>query len=656
MEIGVAYYPEHWPESRWEDDFALMRQAGITLVRMAEFAWCRLEPTEGQFDFAWLDRAVAMAQRHGIRSILCTPTEAPPPWLSVNYPETRPWNKMGLPYAIGSRRHVDPASPAFVHFSDQITRAMGQHYGHNAAVAGWQLDNEIGAHTHFVSTSPAMAVRFRQWLQKKYGTIEKFNQELGMVFWSGEVRQWSEVEILTQAPTGVSPSYTKMVRDFGQELWLEFLRRQAEILRPLCPGQFITHNIAWYGEQIDIWKMSQFLDVVGIDHYARRAETLTATADLYHAAGQGKPWAVLEMGASDGHYQTAQKAGPSRGWLTGALVKFALSGAKFASMFRFMCSPSGWEQGSEDQMRDAWGRPSENVHSVAAARRIIDKLKPILARPRRADIAILQDTDDLIYFEMQPVEGRARDYANDYVREVQEIHYQLSSRGHRPTFTSLEQDLGRFGTVFLWNKLLIKPEQAQTLRQYVENGGTLVLGYCLGFLNASARRNIGPLPFGLTDVFGCTVRQMLHIPRGMAPRLLLGDKGVEVAHHGVLLENLGGRELASWQGWEGPYRSGIVANRYGKGRTIYIGALLDRPGWDIVMPMVMQELGLPNTNPITPHPELEVFPERGCWVAVNTGHEPLQTPIKGRYRDWVSEQPVQETLRLPPYGIAVLEG
>jgi len=655
MEIGIAYYPEHWPRERWDEDFALMAQAGITLARMAEFAWCRLEPREGEFDFGWLDEAIALAGKHGVKAVLCTPTEAPPPWLSVNYPETRAWRPDGLPYAIGGRRNFDPASPAALHFSDAITRAMGEHFGHHPNVAGWQLDNEIGAHTHFVSTSPWMQAKFRESLRQRYGTVAALNAAWGLVFWSGEVREWSEIEVQTKAPTGLNPAYDKELRDFGQQLWQEFLARQAAILRPLCPGQFITHNIAWYGEQVDVWKMRDYLDVVGIDNYQRRAEVLTAVGDLYHAAGRGKPWAVLEMNSHDGRYSTPAAAGPARGWLTSALVKHAFSGAKFASLFREQASPSGCEQFGDPGIRDEFGRPTATVAACAEAKRIIARLRPVLESPRQADLAVVFDTDDLIFFEMQPVMGQRRHMANDYPRELFEIHRQLAQRGHRPTFAALDHDLSRFRTVFLWNKLLIRDGQPEVLRRYVEQGGTLIAGYSLGYLNQAGRRTCEPMPYRLTDVFGCTVRELLAIAPGHAPRLQVAGELVEAAKYGVTLEPLGGQVLANWEGWTGDYTAGIVAHRLGKGRTVFVGALLERAAWQVVMPVLMQQGGLAVQNPIAPQPHLETFPERGCWIAYNDHHEPINTPLAGTFRDLTTSEIISGTLKVGPYELRVLK-
>src|SRR5580704_8505006 len=76
--LGAAWYPEQWPESRWDADLALMQQAGVHMVRVAEFAWSRIEPSEGQYDLDWLDRAIAAAAKHGIYTVVGTPSAAPP--------------------------------------------------------------------------------------------------------------------------------------------------------------------------------------------------------------------------------------------------------------------------------------------------------------------------------------------------------------------------------------------------------------------------------------------------------------------------------------------------------------------------------------------------------------------------------------------------
>lgn len=107
MRLGVCYYPEHWPESMWEDDARRMKALGIEQVRIAEFAWSRIEPTPGEYDWGWLDRAIDVLGDAGLQVVMCTPTATPPKWLIDRHPDILPVGADGRPRAFGSRRHYD---------------------------------------------------------------------------------------------------------------------------------------------------------------------------------------------------------------------------------------------------------------------------------------------------------------------------------------------------------------------------------------------------------------------------------------------------------------------------------------------------------------------------------------------------------------------
>jgi len=55
--LGVCYYPEHWPEDMWASDAQRMRDLGLTYVRIGEFAWGRLEKSEGELPWELICRA-----------------------------------------------------------------------------------------------------------------------------------------------------------------------------------------------------------------------------------------------------------------------------------------------------------------------------------------------------------------------------------------------------------------------------------------------------------------------------------------------------------------------------------------------------------------------------------------------------------------------
>lgn len=180
MKIGVDYYPEHWDKALWRADGDLMQQIGVKLVRLAEFAWCRLEPREGEFDFAWLDEAVALFAARGIEVVLCTPTSCPPMWLYEKHPEIVHVEKDGTLTNLGIRSHRCVTNPTFLQYADRITIEMAKHYADNPAVVGWQIDNELEAYFCYCEHC---IQKYRAWLQRKYGTIEALNKPTAM--WSG---------------------------------------------------------------------------------------------------------------------------------------------------------------------------------------------------------------------------------------------------------------------------------------------------------------------------------------------------------------------------------------------------------------------------------------------------------------------------------------
>ena len=140
---GVDYYPEHRSVKEYQDDLKLLSEAGISAVRMGEFAWHELEPKEGEFRFEWMEKAINDLGERGIFTVLCTPTASPPVWLSHKYPETvyQPENGVQRPY--GARRHYCPSNPKYLELSYIIAGKMAEHFKNNPYIVGWHIDNEL---------------------------------------------------------------------------------------------------------------------------------------------------------------------------------------------------------------------------------------------------------------------------------------------------------------------------------------------------------------------------------------------------------------------------------------------------------------------------------------------------------------------------------
>lgn len=190
---GVYYYPEHWDESQWERDFKKMHELGFEFTHFAEFAWAQLEPEEGRYDFAWLDKAVALAAKYDLKVIMCTSTATPPVWMSRKYPEILLKNEDGTILDHGARQHASFASPLYRELSYKMIEKLAQHYGNDSRIVGWQLDNEPAVQFDY---NPKAELAFRDYLRTKYNNdIQLLNDAWGTAFWSEAYSSFDEITL-----------------------------------------------------------------------------------------------------------------------------------------------------------------------------------------------------------------------------------------------------------------------------------------------------------------------------------------------------------------------------------------------------------------------------------------------------------------------------
>ena len=237
MLIGVDYYPEHWDQADWEPHARLMAEAGFKVVRLAEFAWHKMEPREGKFEFGWLDEAIAVLKRHDIKMILGTPTASPPPWLVTKHPDALAVNQDGVRTEAGGRRHYCYSSPVYREASRKIVASMAAHFSEHPAVIGWQTDNEIGGPRCWCDQC---AKGFREWLKARYGTVDALNQAHGTVFWGQTYNDWAEIPIPREKHASHSVSLRLDHLRFHSDNVVAYHDAQVEALRRICGKHFIT--------------------------------------------------------------------------------------------------------------------------------------------------------------------------------------------------------------------------------------------------------------------------------------------------------------------------------------------------------------------------------------------------------------------------------
>ena len=193
MRLAAAYYPEHWERALWEDDILRMKQHGISVLRIGDFAWSLYEFREGEFTLGYYDDFLDLCEKHDMRVIFCTPTAAPPMRMIRAYPQVLNCDREGNAYQ-GPRRHYSYNSPEYRRFCARIVEKLAEQYGQRPCIVGWQIDNELNCDlSEFFAEADHTA--YRAYLQDKFGTLENLNDCLGLTFWSRRYSDWSQVRL-----------------------------------------------------------------------------------------------------------------------------------------------------------------------------------------------------------------------------------------------------------------------------------------------------------------------------------------------------------------------------------------------------------------------------------------------------------------------------
>ena len=443
MYLGVCYYPEHWPREQWDRDARRMAELGLTRVRIGEFAWSRMEPGPGRYDWAWLDEAIDTLAGQQLKIVLGTPTAAPPKWLVDRHPEILPVGADGAVWQFGSRRHYDIASPVYREHCVRIVDAMARRYGAHPAVIAWQTDNELGCHNTLPSYTRAALEGFRAWLAVRYGDIGTLNRAWGNVFWSMEYRGFDEIELPRHTPTDANPAHLLDFRRYQSDEVARFHAVQVDAIRPHAPGRDVLHNFMGFFAEFDHYAFARGgLDVAAWDSYpVPRTEVLPLdeadkrrwartghpdvsafSHDLYRGVGNGRMW-VMEQQAGPvnwGPYNPVPHAGAVRLWTWEAFAH----GAELVSYFRWRQYPH-----AQEQLHSGLNAPDDRLspggHEVAHVARelaVVDRaLVDASCEPPRVALLFDYEADWMIRIQPHGADFDYQHHAFDWYRALREL-------------------------------------------------------------------------------------------------------------------------------------------------------------------------------------------------------------------------------------------
>jgi beta-galactosidase len=658
--FGVDYYPEHWPEERWPEDARLMSEAGINVVRLAEFAWSVLEPQPGCFDFDWLDRAIAILHEHGIQVVLGTPTASAPPWVMAMFADTYKVNEHGHRLTYGNRCEFCPTHAGYRERGRMVTRAMAEHYAGHPAVIGWQIDNELNGRCY----CPNCQTGFQNWLRVRYGTLEKLNAAWGTAFWSHVYTEWSQVPVPVETGGVPNPGLDLDFRRFMSDTFACFQKEQVDILRKICPGHFITHNFMSFGfDQIDYYNLAKPLDFISWDNYPRTGWHLAQEADhAYLALGhdttrgfKGKPFWVMEEQSGSGGWQTVgmtPRPGEMRLWTYQAIAH----GADAIVYFRWRTARFGTEQYWHGVL----------YHHGQPGRRY-DELKTIGSELKRAGEQFLgaenrnQVAMILSYDTRWAFQGQANHADFDYDTLFRGYYKALHSRNIGVDIVSPHADLSRYRLVIAPALYILPEETADRLRSFVQNGGLLIATARSGVKDEANAIVDRYLPGLLSDVCGVEVDEYDVQPADVTIPLevALPDREPQAAQSRLWFDVLRTTTAQSVATYKSEYFSGspaITLNHFGGGKAIYVGTLGDDELHDVVVDWALQSVDLHSSITAPSGVEVTVRWQGDQQLSFLLNHtaETQEVPITQPHLDLLSGTTVNEFVKMPPYGVSVL--
>lgn len=577
-------------EVRVETDAALMEEAGFNVTRMAEFAWVKLEPREGEFDFSWLDRAVETLGRHGVKTILCTPTPTMPKWVYDKYPEAVAEDEAGHKQLFGNRQINCYTSEAYRALSKKVTKAMAAHYKDNPHVIAWQLDNEFwGPYCYCAQCEN----KFRAWLQKKYGSIDRLNEAYGTIFWSQSYADFSEVH-LPRHPHS-SPSLFLDYKRFHSENVISFAGEQAEILREANSAWTITHNMMGFAPNIDYFELGKLLDVTGFDYYyassfgdpslskldlCRRG---AAELDLMRGIKNKNFW-IIENNAGPAGWETY-----GRNMIPGEIRRMTFQniahGCDAQIWFRFRTSRYGTEQ----YWHGLLGHDGKKNRRYREAQETSFELKKLFGEidgsTVQSAVAIVYDYEDVWALGQQP---NSRKF--NYVAELVKTHSLFAQKGVHVDFVPMNADFSGYKVLVLQSKYLLEEEAARRVEDFVKAGGVLLATYRSGVKNNCNVPYAKTLPGYLRAVCGVCVEEYEAVQDAYSVSMEGERYRADTLADWVIPETA--ELLAAYDvKYLHPYAA-VTENAFGSGKAFYVGTVLEPEALGKVVVRAVQAAGL----------------------------------------------------------------
>ncbi|MBP5638027.1 MAG: beta-galactosidase [Victivallales bacterium] len=661
IDVGTAYYPEDWDNNRVEYDANLMKKAGLTHVRMAEFAWSRLEPTEGNYQFQWLQDAVRIFGEHGILTILCTPSSAAPAWMCRKYPEILRQKRSGEKAWFGVRDHTCYTSAKYRELVCGMVHQMTSAFKDNPYVVGWQIDNESGCSRFQECFCPDCQAAFREYVRRKYQTLENLNQAWHTTFWSGEFTSWDEVELEADFDNMGSCRQVES-RRFRSHQQADFILMQAEIIRRAMPQALIGTNNYCGADRYEVFDK---LDFAGNDYYPNyRTENMTDPVKNKYEIGL---YAGLKQDVAPWIMETP----PCPGWPVKDMTRFffwLFIAYGYDKIFYFQWNNHlGGNEKDHPYVIPPFGRPT---HQYDLLRDICGEAERVLCPyselplPRSPYALVLDYENEWIY-------------AGGFTSRNKSLHDAIHTSfaalcqvGGYAEIVSPDADWSRYKLLILPCQAYVSRQTADKLEQFTKAGGVVVMNGSAGCFDGNGNHLTVPGPEHLQKLFGVTIGENRHMS---CREPLLYEDSADFALNNVIvrgeLDNVQvSGTIGQWTGYISADTSEVLMRfdgsvldgcpfctikPYGNGFAVYYAA--DRIDQALCNRIIRFAAGKAGMKPV-PYPESILMTRRGPLVfVINFSKHQVEFPFEDLGKNVIGNALTQGKITLPEESIALIE-
>ena len=568
---GAAYYSEYTPTDRLDEDIRLMKEAGLTVVRVGESTWSLFEPQDGQFEFAWMDRILDKMHTAGIKVILGTPTYSIPAWMAAEHPEVLSHTIDDRQSYYGIRQNMDIKNPTYLRYCERIIRKMMEHFAQHPAIIGYQVDNEVEARN---IDNPDYFEGFREYIKAEFkGDLKELNRRWGLNYWGMNINKWED---FYDRKGVTNPSYKVWWERWNRKVTADFLNWQIDIVNEYRrPDQFVFHCFMPYFCNIDQVEAFRQMEYPAINVYYNMQDQqdgawIGYSCDYMRSVSMHHNFLITETNAQGTGWSSRDQWPPYDGQLRQNMYAFLSGGANMVEYWHW----STLHYGQETYWRGILGHeglPNRVYAEFQRGAAELDKVGDHLVNIQKQNrVALLFSHDSKHALDFMPYTDR--DQYKDFLL-YDALYRQNIECDILPVDNPSMQDFSKYDMLVIPSLYVATDELLQKISDFVKNGGEVVMLFKSGYTDYdnAVRPMLAPGP--LAEACGFTYQEYSSIKQLPLRPNELGAADNTVSTWMEFLQLTTAQPLATV---EHPFFGKwpcIVENAYGNGHVIYIGTL-----------------------------------------------------------------------------------